>query len=359
MISLEGVITGTVVSIIETTWLALDRFPDESITDHMTSVLPTPKNSGASLVIEIISPLSVAVASPRSMMFWSKLVASISISVGICKDGDVVSTIVTFCSILDSFPATSVAVHVTIVSPIGKNSGASLITETTPDTSVADGACNWTIFFIGTAASRVLSWICDITGGKVSTTCISCMAKAELPLLSTAVHIIWYMPNENDFGELLINNLIPLSSIAIASPISTCVKLPVDSITKSFGTCKRGFVISWTNCCSGSVTCSVASIAWSTDSMSLFSDSSVYDNSFNFSTCCAVNASSICFEVGVSNFTILFLTESTTKRYPFASIAIPVGSRNWFFSLPAYPNVFSVLASELILTILCFSKSVT
>jgi len=77
----------------------------------MTSVLPTPKNSGALLVIEIISPLSVAVASPRSMVFWSKLAASISISTGICKDGDVVSTIVTFCSILDSFPATSVAVH--------------------------------------------------------------------------------------------------------------------------------------------------------------------------------------------------------------------------------------------------------
>jgi hypothetical protein len=93
--------------------------------------------------------------------------------------------------------------------------------------------------------------------------------------------------------------------------------------------------------------------------VSLFSDSSVYDNSFNFSTCSAVNASSICFEIGVSNFTILFLIESTTKRYPLSSIAIPVGSRNWFFSLPAYPNVFSVLASELILTILCFSKSVT
>ena len=68
------------------------------------------------------------------------------------------------------------------------------------------------------------------------------------------------MPNENDSGELLINNLMPLSSIAIASPISTCVKLPVDSITKSFGTCKSGFVVSWTNCCSGSVASSVVSV---------------------------------------------------------------------------------------------------
>ena len=68
-----------------------------------------------------------------------------------------VSTIVTLCSILDSFPATSVAVHVTIVSPIGKNSGVSLIIETTPDTSVAVGVCKLTIFSIGAAASRVLS----------------------------------------------------------------------------------------------------------------------------------------------------------------------------------------------------------
>ena len=51
--SIVGVIAGAVVSIIEIVWLPLDTFPDESITDHMTSVLPTPKNSGALLVIEI------------------------------------------------------------------------------------------------------------------------------------------------------------------------------------------------------------------------------------------------------------------------------------------------------------------
>ena len=85
------------------------------------------------------------------------LVASISISAGTVILGDVVSTMVTLCSILDSFPATSVAVHVTTVSPIGKNSGASLIIDITPDTSTADGASNLTIFSIGTDASRVLS----------------------------------------------------------------------------------------------------------------------------------------------------------------------------------------------------------
>ena len=83
----------------------------------------------------MISPLSVAVASPKSTSLFSILVASITISSGACKIGVVVSTTITFCSVVDAFPATSVAVHVTIVSPSGKNSGASLAIEITPKIS--------------------------------------------------------------------------------------------------------------------------------------------------------------------------------------------------------------------------------
>ena len=66
-------------------------------------------------------------------------------STGISKIGNVVSRTVIVCSMLAVFPPTSVAVQVTIVSPTGKNSGASFVTETTPKMSSAVGASNFTI----------------------------------------------------------------------------------------------------------------------------------------------------------------------------------------------------------------------
>ena len=81
------------------------------------------------LVSEEIPDISSACASPISTRVFWRLVASTVFWSGTVILGDVVSTIVTLCSILDSFPATSVAVHVTIVSPIGKNSGALFVME--------------------------------------------------------------------------------------------------------------------------------------------------------------------------------------------------------------------------------------
>ena len=143
--SSSGEISGALVSITETNWVRLEKLFEESMAVHVTVVSPSGKNSGASFVIEAISPLSVAVASPRSTSFCSKLVASITIFSGTCKIGNIVSKTVIFCSMLAVFPPTSVAVQVTIVSPIEKNSGASFVIETTPKMSSALGACNSTI----------------------------------------------------------------------------------------------------------------------------------------------------------------------------------------------------------------------
>ena len=130
------------VSITETDWVRLEKLFEESMAVHVTVVSPSGKNSGASFVIDAISPLSVAVASPKWTSLCSKLVASSTISSGTCKIGNMVSKTVIFCSMLDVFPPTSVAVQVTMVSPIGKNSGALFVTETTPKVSSALGACN-------------------------------------------------------------------------------------------------------------------------------------------------------------------------------------------------------------------------
>ena len=56
----------------------------------------------------------------------SRLVASIVRSSGTVKSGMVVSIIETVCVDTEWFPDASVTIHVTMVSPIVNNSGASL-----------------------------------------------------------------------------------------------------------------------------------------------------------------------------------------------------------------------------------------
>ena len=115
--------------------MSLAVFSEESDTVHVIIVSPSAKNSGASFEIEMISPLSAALDSPKTTPLLSIPVASITMSSGACKIGDVVSTTITFCSVLDVLPTMSVAVHVTKVSPSGKNSGASLVIDITPKIS--------------------------------------------------------------------------------------------------------------------------------------------------------------------------------------------------------------------------------
>ena len=83
-----------------------------------------------------------------------------------------------------------------------------------------------------------------IVGGVVSTISTCWVADAEFPLLSIAVQIIVDEPNGNNVGALLTNSWIPFSSIAIAFPRSTDVKLPVASITRSAGGDIIGLVLS-------------------------------------------------------------------------------------------------------------------
>ena len=128
-------IDGAVVSTTVTSWLAVAIFPAESAATHVTVVLPRPKNCGASLVIDSISPLSITVASPRIISFRSRLVASKIMSSGGYMVDFVVSSTITRCVVLAKLPPTSVAVQVTIVSPNGNTSGASLVMEITPTES--------------------------------------------------------------------------------------------------------------------------------------------------------------------------------------------------------------------------------
>ncbi len=69
---------------------------------------------------------------------------------------------------VDVFPITSVAVHVTIVSPSGNTSGASLVIEYTPTSSVTKGTSRKTVFWLEDFASSEISSKGEILGGIVS-----------------------------------------------------------------------------------------------------------------------------------------------------------------------------------------------
>ena len=77
---------------------------------------------------------------------------------------------------------------------------------------------------------------CSISGDDVSSTNIVCGAMAILPEPSIAVQITVVIPSGNDSGELFDKDSIPLSSLALASPMLTCVNPPDASIIISSGT---------------------------------------------------------------------------------------------------------------------------
>jgi hypothetical protein len=91
---------------------------------------------------------------PKSTAFLSSLVAS-TVTSNTRISGFVVSTILTFCSTVDTSPDESVAVQVTIVSPTGKNSGASLVMDSIPTLSDTDGVSRVTVF----SSFDVASWV--------------------------------------------------------------------------------------------------------------------------------------------------------------------------------------------------------
>ena len=102
---------------------------------HVTMVSPNGNTSGASLVTESISDISSTMEFSRTTTFSCSDIASTIIDSGAVMLGAIVSTIVTNCVLDMEFPEVSVAVHVTMVSPNGKNSGASFSIAKTPTIS--------------------------------------------------------------------------------------------------------------------------------------------------------------------------------------------------------------------------------
>ena len=131
--------------------------------------------------------------------------------------GTVVSTTKTFCSVLAVLPDTSVAVQVTIVSPSGKNSGASFVNEISC-TSKTDGLSRLTVFSAIEVASIVTSPTGKISGVVVSTIETVWVAVAEFPDESVAVHVTTVSPSGKVSGASLVTEAMSILSVAVASP---------------------------------------------------------------------------------------------------------------------------------------------
>ena len=139
-------IDGMVVSITEICCESEAELPEESVAVQVTIVSPSGNTSGASLVTDDISTSSDVSGVTNSRVFCSKLDASIIRSSENAIRGAVESTKIIDWLRFEMFPITSVAVQVTIVSPSGNTSGASLVTDITPTSSYISGIVNVTRF---------------------------------------------------------------------------------------------------------------------------------------------------------------------------------------------------------------------
>ena len=196
--------TGEVVSTTVMVWVAEAELPEESVAVQVTIVSPSGNTSGASLVTDDISTSSDVSGVTNSRVFCSKLDASIIRSSENAIRGAVESTKIIDWLRFEMFPITSVAVQVTIVSPSGNTSGASLVTDITPTSSYISGIVNVTRFWLDDFASREISSMAEIFGEVESWIVTVWEAIAIFPAPSTAVQIIVLIPRGNDDGALFV-----------------------------------------------------------------------------------------------------------------------------------------------------------
>ena len=201
------VITGAVVSVTVTICVAVPMFPAASVADHVTVVVPTGNEAGALLVgVSMPSTTSTAVAIPRAIADNGP-VASTDTAGGAVTTGGVASTrfTVTSCVAVAVFPAASLALYVTVVTPTGKVGGASLTTLTAPSTrsmAVAEprtSATGWLSPELALTAAGAV-----IAGGVVSVMVTVWVAVALFPAVSVAVQVTTVVPTGKVAGALLL-----------------------------------------------------------------------------------------------------------------------------------------------------------
>jgi len=208
---------GFVLSLKVIRWVAVTVFPKVSLAVQVTVVVPVGKDSGASLE-KVNAQLSLTVGLPNIIVQESE-----TISGGGIRLGGASSFTVTNCVERVVFPAASVTVHVTVVVPIGKFTGALFEIEAIVQLSPVIGAPSATPDAVQASKSvvTVTSAGAVLRGAIVSETVTSWVAETVLPSASETCQTTAVIPREKTAGALLVGIKPPQLSVALATPIST------------------------------------------------------------------------------------------------------------------------------------------
>ena len=116
------------------------------------------------------------------------------------------------------FPASSIAVQVTVVFPSGKAVGALLVTDLIIPLSVTVALPSGMTLSAVEVASKTIFFCGVIFGGVVSTIVTICVELAVLSSSSVAVHVTVVFPSGKAVGALLVTDLIIPLSVTVALP---------------------------------------------------------------------------------------------------------------------------------------------
>nr|WP_238145304.1 hypothetical protein [Antricoccus suffuscus] len=245
--------TGAVISATVTKKAPVATFPALSVAVQDTTVVPTAKtdpDGGAQSTTGLGSTSSVAVA-VKVTGAPSAPVAAAVMSIGSCNTGAVESVTVTEKAPVAAFPALSVAVHDTVVVPIGKadpDGGAQLGT-TTPSTASFAVAPNVTPAPFASVAITVMSLGKLSIGAVISATVTENVPVPVFPAVSVAVQDTTVVPTaktDPDGGAQSTTGLGSTSSVAVAVKVTGAPSAPIAATVMSIGSCNTGAVESVT-----------------------------------------------------------------------------------------------------------------
>jgi hypothetical protein len=142
-------IVGFVLSITLTVCVAVAVLPAPSVTVHVTVVVPNGKVAGALLLTDATEQLSAVAGVPKFAITASHDAFAFTVSAsGATIVGLMSSTTTISCVAVAVFPLLSVTVHVTIVVPVAKISGALFVTLAMPQLSAVTGVPRLTLNII-------------------------------------------------------------------------------------------------------------------------------------------------------------------------------------------------------------------
>ncbi len=206
---------GASLSDTVTVWVHVVLFPAASTTVQVTVVTPIGKVAGASLDTDATAQLSAVTGDPRATVAKQSSASVVAVMFdGQTMLGASLSDTVTVWVHVLLFPAASTTVQVTVVTPIGKVAGASLVTDATAQLSAVTGDPRATV--AKQEPPSVVAVMFDgqtMLGASLSDTVTVCVHVLLFPAASTTVKSRWL----HRLGRLLARRLETRCNRAVVS----------------------------------------------------------------------------------------------------------------------------------------------